>query len=231
LTNDASLDWSLVVVPGAASDLPTVYAANTSSGSIFRLHFDAGQGKMVVDPSPIAMTWRIFDLVRGDFNDDGKQDLAVLDVANAAEPVIHVLLGPDFMTVVNSTPLTLATSRLRVADLLGDHKDKIVYVGQVSASQSEIWTVGYQNGGLLATRTPFSTPDVSRSFLVPLNLGGKPDSPQDLLVGVDRDEILFENPGGAFDANFKFKEAAHYGSKSVVAVNTPAGHAAEPRDA
>lgn len=133
----------------------------------------------------------------GDFNNDGKLDLAVSNTFDTAGPErnIAILLGNGMgsFTVISNNP---PTNMLRAADLNSDGKTDVLAAGNPSLTLRS----GNGMGGLAAP--------VSLNSGLPLHLtvadfnhDGKPDIAAMILIGGFEVEVLLGNGNGTFGAS------------------------------
>ena len=150
--------------------------ANTNSNNITILLGNGAGGFTPAAGSPIAVGSKPQSVVTGDFNGDGKPDLAV---ANFASNNVTVLLGSGTggFTVASGSPISVGTAPVSmvVGDFNLDNKLDLAVANQNSNNVTVL--KGNGSGGFTpVSGSPFATGTVPASIVMAdFNADGKPD--------------------------------------------------------
>ncbi|MBV9157680.1 MAG: VCBS repeat-containing protein, partial [Acidobacteriaceae bacterium] len=190
---------SIAVADFNGDGKPDVAVANLSSNSLTILLGNGG-GTFTAVASPISGTPNFnnpYSIVAGDFNGDGKPDLAVANFAGDSSSLTILLGNGDGTFTVKSTPVVgIAPAAIAVGDFNGDGKLDLA----VANENSNNITILLGNGDGTFTADPVSPSTAAYPYaLVTADFNG--DGKADLAVfgyGSNSVTILLGNGDGTF---------------------------------
>ena len=170
-----------------------VFLNNGSGGFATPVSYSAGT-------NPTGMTV-------GDFNGDGKLDVAIVDTATApadGTAMIYLNDGTGALTLAGATPdVGLSPTAVFAADLDGDGKDDLAVTNNNGFS-STVSVLISSGGGAFKPRVAYAVDgDPTAVYAAPLRAGGKPDLAVSTFFGVGMD-VLLNNGDGTFGASKPF---------------------------
>jgi hypothetical protein len=158
-------------------------------------------------------------LVAGNFNGDGRTELAVAGYdATSGQGEVEVLLSNGDGTFHSTMPINLGTfnpTSLVAGDFRGDGRtDLAVGEDDFTSGQTGVEVLLGQGDGTFQTTTPINLGDLGATLLVAANFRG--DGRDDLAVGESEFEVLLSNGDGTFRTTAPINQAGNTPS-SVVA--------------
>jgi hypothetical protein len=170
-----------------------VFLNNGSGGFAAPVSYSAG-----TNPTGMAV---------GDFNGDGKPDVAIVNSATApadGTAMIYLNDGTGALTLVGTTPdIGLTPTGVFAADLDGDGKDDLA-VANNNGFSSTVSVLISAGSGAFQAKVPYAVDGHPTAVAAaPLRAGGKPDLAVSTFFGVGMD-VLLNNGDGTFGASKPF---------------------------